>query len=178
MLTITCKKCKEEKDSGEFNKDSSRKNGYAAYCKDCRSEINNEFYKNNRKSPIYPNYKYINNPEKYLEEYERMINKDKYNKEYKQQPENKLRLQKMNNIKAALKKGTKSEILGCDGDQARTELETKLGFSIDWPNFTRDFQLDYIKPLSSFNLTNPIEISQAFNIQNLILKKRKFRLDL
>lgn len=168
-ISLKCVKCGLDKKASKFNKDSSRKSGRSPYCSECRV-INNNSY--------YPRYREKTRAAVKLNG---ILDKNKYNKlnkEYRNKPENKIRLQKIHAIKAALKKGSGSRILGCDGIQARKELEAKLGSTVDWPNFTRNFQLDYIKPLSSFNLTNPIEISQAFNIHNLILKKRKFSLDL
>ena len=38
-----CRKCLIEKGSGEFHKDSSRKDGLAAYCKLCKSAMDKEY---------------------------------------------------------------------------------------------------------------------------------------
>lgn len=43
-----CKRCNQEKDYNFFYKNKSRKDGYAYYCKSCRSKIDKEYKENNR----------------------------------------------------------------------------------------------------------------------------------
>lgn len=42
-----CTKCQADKESTEFYKDKTRKNGYEPYCKDCKNSMNKDWYKNN-----------------------------------------------------------------------------------------------------------------------------------
>jgi hypothetical protein len=42
-----CSKCKEPKDIGQFNKSSKSKDGLHAYCRQCNSLINKEWYGSN-----------------------------------------------------------------------------------------------------------------------------------
>ena len=48
VTTKVCSKCKVEKLVALFSKDKSRKNGLAAYCKDCGNKKNSQYYKNNK----------------------------------------------------------------------------------------------------------------------------------
>lgn len=47
-MKIICTKCKEEKDSEEFSKNSSKKLGHNSICKYCHSDYRSKYYKDNR----------------------------------------------------------------------------------------------------------------------------------
>ena len=61
----TCRKCRQEKDISEFNKDKSKKNGYKNICKNCTKLVSIQYYLNN-KEKLDNNNKlyYSNNKEK------------------------------------------------------------------------------------------------------------------
>lgn len=48
MDTNTCGKCHQELPVSEFNKDRSRKSGYAWHCKKCRKEYDQGYHSDNR----------------------------------------------------------------------------------------------------------------------------------
>ena len=42
---ITCTKCKQEKEASEFPAEPTKKNGLHSWCKTCRSEYTQAYYK-------------------------------------------------------------------------------------------------------------------------------------
>jgi len=42
-----CGKCKKEKDSGDFNKSSKRKDGLRCYCRECEKSLHRDYFANN-----------------------------------------------------------------------------------------------------------------------------------
>lgn len=48
MENKVCRKCNEEKDICNFNKDKKRKDGLTVYCKSCQKLMHYNYYKNNK----------------------------------------------------------------------------------------------------------------------------------
>ena len=61
-----------------------------------------------------------------------------------------------------------SVLLGCTIKQLMTHIENQFQPGMSWDNWTRDgWHLDHIRPLSSFDLTDPEQQKQAFHYSNL-----------
>lgn len=58
------------------------------------------------------------------------------------------------------------ELLGCDGETARSHLENKFAAGMSWANHGQ-WHIDHIRPLASFDLTKPQEQRAAFHYTNL-----------
>jgi hypothetical protein len=66
------------------------------------------------------------------------------------------------------KTGSAIDELGCSVDQLKRYLESKFQPGMTWDNWTRDgWHIDHIKPLSSFDLTDPGQFKVACHYTNL-----------
>lgn len=75
-----------------------------------------------------------------------------------------------NRVYIAIRKGYKSastlELLGCTPEYAKKHLEGKFLPGMSWDNYG-EWHIDHIKPLASFDLTNPEEQRKAFHYTNI-----------
>ena len=70
------------------------------------------------------------------------------------------------NIKT--KNGSAVQDLGCTVAELKIYLENKFKEGMTWENWGSDgWHIDHIKPISSFDLSNPDEIKKAVNYTNL-----------
>lgn len=66
------------------------------------------------------------------------------------------------------KSGSAVRDLGCSIADLRSHLESKFIGGMSWENYGRSgWHIDHIRPLSSFDLTNPEEFKQAVHYTNL-----------
>lgn len=71
-------------------------------------------------------------------------------------------------IKNNSKKGSAVKLLGCTVDELRIYLESKFITGMSWSNWSfRGWHVDHIKPLASFDLTDPIQLAEACHYTNL-----------
>ena len=60
------------------------------------------------------------------------------------------------------------QLLGCTPKQLMDHIENQFQPGMSWDNWTRDgWHLDHIRPLSSFDLSDPGQQKQAFHYSNL-----------
>jgi hypothetical protein len=177
-----CEVCKQNKYLTDFYKSISSKDGYEYRCKQCkniyckkRHNINKENINNYHK--IY----YINNKEEHLlrtnnwknnnkEKHQKYLN-EYTSKYYHNNPQYKLRrllrdriYKVVSNKNVTLK--TK-ELLGCDFNKLKQYLEPQFKPEMNWDNHGRIWEIDHIKPCSSFDLTDIEQQKQCFHYTNL-----------
>ena len=71
-------------------------------------------------------------------------------------------------IKKNIRSGSAVRDLGCSTEELKTYLESKFQPGMSWDNWSRNgWHIDHIKPLASFNLSNPEELKMACNYTNL-----------
>lgn len=58
-------------------------------------------------------------------------------------------------------------LLGCTAEKAKKYLEKQFSEDMNWGNHGKLWEIDHIKPISSFNLTDEAEQKKAFNFTNL-----------
>lgn len=67
-------------------------------------------------------------------------------------------------------KGFKSaktkELLGYTFEEARAHIESQFTKGMSWENYG-EWEIDHIKPVSSFDLTDPVQQKECFNYKNL-----------
>lgn len=95
----------------------------------------------------------------------------------------KLRWLLRSRINGAIKKckGNKAfksmELIGCTLDELRTHLEKQFTSEMNWKNHGKVWEIDHIKQVKDFDLTNPEEQKKCFHYTNLRplnwLKNRK-----
>lgn len=69
-------------------------------------------------------------------------------------------------IKNNAKNGSAVKDLGCTIEQLKQHFELLFVSNMSWDNYG-EWHIDHIKPLSSFDLTNPAELKKACHYTNL-----------
>lgn len=88
--------------------------------------------------------------------------------------DNKPKYKLAHNIRSRLRKALKGKsrekgiftILGCSLDQLKIHLEYKFQPGMTWENYG-EWHIDHIRPLSSFDLTDPSQLKLAGHFSNL-----------
>jgi hypothetical protein len=71
-------------------------------------------------------------------------------------------------FKKAKKPGSHLRDLGCTISELKSFIESKFQSGMTWDNYgAKGWHLDHVKPLSSFNLSNPEELKKACHYTNL-----------
>jgi len=71
-------------------------------------------------------------------------------------------------LKGNWKSGSAIKDLGCTVDQLKLHLESKFQPGMSWDNYGKSgWHIDHIKPLSSFNLQDRVQLQQAVHYTNL-----------
>lgn len=79
-----------------------------------------------------------------------------------------LRTRLVNAIRGNQKTGSAIRDLGCSMIELRWHLESKFQHGMSWNNYGRNgWHVDHIKPLSSFNLSDPEQLKIACHYTNL-----------
>jgi hypothetical protein len=150
----------------ENNKEYSREYYYKnqEYYKQC----SRDYYKKNREVKLQYSKDYSKN------------NRESINKKIKNKSDKDINFKLNRRIRATINteinrnrnKNTKSyktlELLGCSISEARSYLESKFLEGMSWDNHgLKGWHIDHIKPLASFDLTDPEQQKQAFHYTNL-----------
>jgi hypothetical protein len=92
---------------------------------------------------------------------------------YASDPVYRLKTQLRNAVSRAVKRGWKKnvpsvELLGCDVATLRRVLELQFEPGMTWGNYGKfGWQVDHIRPLASFDFSNPHEVQVAMHYSNL-----------
>ena len=168
-----CKNCNISKNIEEFwfNK---KINKYHHHCKKCKSQITKKYYNVSKEKKAEYDKKYRDKhkdilKEKKKEEYER--NKEKYisrQLKYNQSFEGRIKHNIRTRIGNAIKRKSNStfELLGCHIDFYITYLEFLFIDEMSWENYGIYWQIDHVKPIKEFDLSNIDEQKTAFNWKN------------
>ena len=183
-----CSKCNYDKPIADFNKDSSRADGYSYLCKLCLKEKQDKYYQNNtdKKSKYYENNKNKiseTNKTKYYANLEFYSEKNKKYRKHRlsTDPLFKLRYVIKGTIRDAFrstsftKKNTTLEILGCSIIEFEKYLESKFEPWMTWENrglyngeLNYGWDIDHIIPLSSVTTEEElIKLNHFSNLQPL-----------
>lgn len=173
-----CKKCNQEKQLTEFCNKRQEKDGKHIYCKLCLNKEFKQYYQSERKKSNYYK-KYREEHKEYFNEY---CNNHYHTKKelYREWERNRLKTDSTFRIKKSvmallnfhLKKNNEYknkhtvEYLGCSVDEYRKYLENKFTPEMTWDNYGEYWEIDHIKPISSFNLNNPEELTKCFHYTN------------
>lgn len=92
------------------------------------------------------------------------------NRKYKSDPIFKIKHNLRNRLNIAIKSNQKTgsaiKDLGCSVQELKKYLESKFQPGMSWDNYG-EWEIDHIKPLSSFNLSNREELLKACHYTNL-----------
>ena len=125
-----------------------------------------EYMRKYRKTENNKNY---NRGRTKTEKYKDVRNK-RQRERYKQDPcyklYNKIRTSLKKNLKGKSKSCSSPEYLGCNFEEWKIYLEQKFDDKMNWNNHGIYWDIDHIKPLSSFDFTKEEELKIAFNYKN------------
>ena len=178
---IECRRCGIEKPQTEYKPKHRR-------CKDCMKVINRErnreSYQNNpkyREEQQKRSLKYMVENDYYSKWCEKNRDKVKeYNqkhKEYKrvwsqQKRKDDIQFRLKENIRTRIyqsvlnKSDSSRDILGCSIKEYIVYLGGMFDENMSWENYGTYWEIDHIKPISSFNLTEDTEVKDCFNYKN------------
>lgn len=159
-----CTKCGVEQGLEEFYKHKDKKDGLRSNCKNCLMKQNKTHYQKNKQ-----------HIKEYIKKY-RKENKSKRNKYEKERRKNDPQFRITNNLRKRTymgiisQGGTKSastqELLGCSFDYIRIYIESQFIEGMSWENYP-DWEIDHIRPMASFDLTDPEQQRQCCHYSNL-----------
>ena len=182
-----CCVCKIEKESFDFYKNSSNKDGRQTCCKQCEiiknkknklqiKKYNIQYYKTHKHKSLE---KYTNNRDYYILQHKKWTKENKEHiKEYRRKYEI---LRKKNvsyriftnlrkRISKAIRRNTKSKstrkLINCSIEFLKKHLETQFQDNMTWNNYG-EWHIDHIKPCASFDLSKPEEQHKCFHYGNL-----------
>ena len=177
----SCKACSSNYDTQrkeqrkKYNEDYYKNNGGRQYSRDYyyknqehRRQYSRDYYKKNREAKLQYSKDYSKNNRKAINEYI----KNKSDKDINFKLNRRIRATINTEINRNRNKNTKSyktlELLGCSISEARSYLESKFLEGMSWDNHgLKGWHIDHIKPLASFDLTDPEQQKQAFHYTNL-----------
>ena len=191
-----CSSCEVEKSLRYFGKDSSRKDGLKYKCvncdkkyakinytkykekhnhymkewyqknKDAHSENSKNWRENNPKRFREIQGKYKENNIEKIREYSNNYKKQKRKTDLNYKIKVNLRERMRDCLKNNYKKGKALELLGCSVNEYVIYLEQQFDESMNWENYGTYWEIDHIKQLHTFDLTQTYNHSKAFNYKN------------
>lgn len=178
-----CNKCKNTKESVDFNKSSTSKDGLYPYCKSCvrefylirSQETKDKFLSKVKEYRLTDEYKavqkkYMTKPEIVLKRREW---KRAFDKKYLANPLNRISNNMRGNMHHALKAkkaARKWETLaGYTLQDLITHLEPQLNNGMTWDNYGEVWHIDHIKPKSWFTYqsTDDPQFKECWSLSNL-----------
>ena len=156
-----CTKCKIEKETSEFNKNKTCKDGLQQWCIRCLREyrIKNKEEIKKKKAKAYQ---------------ENIEERNKRERERMKTPSyvvmRSLRGKIYSSVRFGYGKKLKhaKELIGCSKEELVKHLESKFDSKMSWDNYGRTgWHIDHIKPCACFDLTDIDQQKKCFNYTNL-----------
>ena len=163
----------------EYYKKSESKDGKHIYCKTCMKSEKEKYYKKTKhsRSDYYSQYREKN--KKYFNEYcnnhyhtKKELYREWNNNKYAKDVGFRIKHLTSSRIHAALKTyqllktNQTLEYLGCTIEEYYIYLENQFDKNMNWDNQGEYWEIDHIKPISSFNLNNEDELYKCFHYLN------------
>jgi hypothetical protein len=165
---MECRICKIDKSLDNFYKTTRHKSGYETRCKSCKNEYitknitpkHREYYREYTK-------KWMKDNLDRKQEYEKQYWKSKYKKDINFTLRHLLRSHFYRLINKNNKNKNINDLIGCDIEQLKQHLESQFKPEMNWNNHKIIWEIDHIKPISLFNLTDIEQQKQCFHYTNL-----------
>lgn len=180
-MTKTCSRCIQTKNLTEFNKDSKSKDGLKASCKKCISNYSKIYCKKHtiklKKQSKDWREKNKERFDSYIKIYQEK-NKDRlykksteyHKKRYNNDPNFKIRKLLRDRIYKTISNKNVTyktkKLLGCSFNKFKQYLENQFKPEMTWFNHGLTWEIDHIKPCSSFDLTDIKQQKQCFHFTN------------
>ena len=139
--------------------------------KEQKKKINERFFFNNpdKRSEYSKNYRYGKNRDNYLRK-KRANNKKYYygTIEYKLGQILRNKLWRSLKDQKVDKDGSALELIGCSKTELINYLESQFSEGMTWENWSLNgWHIDHIRPISSFDLSDPAQVKECFHYTNL-----------
>jgi hypothetical protein len=127
-----------------------------------------QYYLNNRKQILSRVKEYQSQPgvKKKTKEYMYSYLKNRRTVDILFNLSNTLRARINSALKTNSKKSKSFDLLGCSVEDYKIYIENQFKKGMDWKNWGTVWEIDHIKPCSSFDLTNLDHQKQCFNFKN------------
>lgn len=158
VLFKQCSKCQLEKSAHEFSKNNNAKDGLGAYCRDCKKQYSRNRYQN----PL------IKQKQTLAVKLWQRQNKHRLKKQqdlYNSKPWCRARVNIAGGL-SGLTPRVKSSV-GLSTEEFRLFIEKLLPVGMSWNDYGSKWKIQRIKPISSFDLNNPIEVLNINHYSNL-----------
>ena len=178
-LMKICKMCKVEKNSNEFYKKSTTKDGKHIYCGTCMKAEKKEYYQRTKddRAEYYKTYrtenkdyfnKYSTNHYHTNKELYREWNRNKYATDITFRTKHivSARIHEALKVYRLLKTNRTIEYLGCSIGEYCDYLEEKFDGKMTWENQGSYWHIDHIKPIASYDLNKEDELIACFHYTN------------
>ena len=168
MESKACTKCKVVRALEEFNKRTASKDGRENCCRSCQNHLMRLHQQRpdvrTRKAAYSADYR--QRPEAKAKVTARMW---QYNRTPQRRLANRVRqaFRRLLN-RGASKSCSSLKLLGCTIEQFRQHIESHFSDNMSWEKFgLHGLHIDHIRPLASFDLTDPAQVAAACHYTNL-----------
>ena len=178
-----CTKCKIPKEYFEFTNKSDTKDKKHEQCKSCLREYylnnkerinkysrenNKKYYPKNKENALkYQRKYYKKNKKKQIKKgIERKKKRYKNDIQYRLKMVLSVRFNYLLRRKKVYKKCRVYELLGCDLEFFKNHISSKFLPEMNFDNYAKIWEIDHIKPCSSFNLEDIEQQKQCFHYTN------------
>lgn len=176
-LSYTCKLCKKEYNKA-LNQTPEKKEYDKRYFKEYYKDPLNKakqkehlrkYTKENpeKRKKWVKNFKTSEKGKQYCLEYRKKEYDEKYGKDLDWTLKLTLRNRLKNALKNEFKSGKTLELLGCSIEEFKIHLEKQFDENMNWDNRGDYWEIDHIKPIALFDLTNPEQQRECFHYTNL-----------
>lgn len=160
----TCSKCLSLKNCNEFTRDKGQKDGFYPSCKDCKKQL----YTLKAKQISNKNSEYQRVNKVKIATYQASYRKEKLQNDPYYRLSLILRCRLNSAIKNKIKSGSAISDLGCSIEFFKDYIESKFEPGMTWDNHIKfGWHIDHIRPLASFDLSDPNQIKLACHYTNL-----------
>lgn len=157
---VICPKCNSSKKKECFFRNQKRKTGCSVYCKSCAKEYNKNHYIKHRK-------RWIDRSTKWRQE-----NKEKVRAYQKiKRSSTQAKRAEVLRMRARCTLRTKnsnifSPTLGCTGNEFKAYISSQFKNGMNFDNYGKIWNIDHIKPIKTFDLTDPEQYKAAAHYTN------------
>ncbi len=192
-----CSRCSISKEQREFYRKNTAKDGLSSECKSCHLKAKKQVYRKDPEKFRQRSIHNRRENSEYLQEYNKQYRKDnpeyiaKLNKnwcENNRERVNKksrewqnwkmrtdldfrlrslLRQRLYKAVRGRYRSGSAVRDLGCSIVFLKQHLKSQFQEGMSWDNYGSEWEIDHIKPLSLFDLSDRTQLLRACNWQNL-----------
>jgi len=172
-LNYWCKSCVKEYYKANREEHLVRTSEYIKANKEKHRALVKRWCENNKEKHDKIKQAYIEKNPNYYKDYYRANKEERYNyrrKQYHENPTYRLKIKFKDRLSKALKKNHKKgktvELLGCTIQEYKLYLESLFKPEMNWENHGSVWEIDHIKPVSSFDLNLKEDQLKCFHYSN------------